>query len=58
MEPLRADKLNASAVCSATGGMGLLRPLVDSGLVPRSLPVSATSLTGYSGGGKKMIAEY
>jgi N-acetyl-gamma-glutamyl-phosphate reductase len=31
---------------------------VDAGLVPRSLPVSATSLTGYSGGGKKMIAEY
>jgi N-acetyl-gamma-glutamyl-phosphate reductase len=35
-----------------------MRPLVDAGLVPRSLPVSATSLTGYSGGGKKMIAEY
>jgi N-acetyl-gamma-glutamyl-phosphate reductase len=35
-----------------------MRPLVDAGLVPRSLLVSATSITGYSGGGKKMIERY
>jgi N-acetyl-gamma-glutamyl-phosphate reductase len=35
-----------------------LRPLVDAGLVPPGLPVSATSITGYSGGGKKMIEQY
>jgi N-acetyl-gamma-glutamyl-phosphate reductase len=35
-----------------------MRPLVDAGLVPASLGVSATSITGYSGGGKKMIEQY
>ena len=34
------------------------RPLVDAGLVPAGLPISASSITGYSGGGKKMIADY
>ena len=36
----------------------LLRPLVDAGLVPAGFPVTATSITGYSGGGKKMIEQY
>jgi N-acetyl-gamma-glutamyl-phosphate reductase len=36
----------------------LLRPLVDAGLVQRELPISAMSITGYSGGGKKMIEQY
>jgi N-acetyl-gamma-glutamyl-phosphate reductase len=35
-----------------------LRPLVDAGIVAPGLPVSATSITGYSGGGKKMIEQY
>ncbi len=35
-----------------------MRPLVDAGLVPAGLGVSATSITGYSGGGKKMIEQY
>ncbi|MGI9154048.1 MAG: N-acetyl-gamma-glutamyl-phosphate reductase [Rubrivivax sp.] len=55
---LRAAKRIANPGCHATCFIALLRPLVDAGLVPRSLPVSANSLTGYSGGGKKMIAEY
>ena len=36
----------------------LLRPLVDAGLVPVAHAVSASSITGYSGGGKKMIEQY
>ena len=44
--------------CHATAFVMLLRPLVDAGLVPATLPVSATSITGYSGGGKKMIEQY
>jgi N-acetyl-gamma-glutamyl-phosphate reductase len=32
--------------------------LIDAGLVPADLPLSATSITGYSGGGKKMIEQY
>jgi len=55
---LRAAKRIANPGCHATCFIALLRPLVDAGLVPRSLPVSANSLTGYSGGGKKMIADY
>jgi N-acetyl-gamma-glutamyl-phosphate reductase len=55
---LRAAKRIANPGCHASSFIALMRPLVDAGLVPQSLPVSATSLTGYSGGGKKMIAEY
>ena len=57
-ERLRAGKRIANPGCHASSFILLLRPLVDAGLVPRTLPVSATSLTGYSGGGKKMIADY
>ena len=44
--------------CHASGFISLVYPLVKSGLMPSSYPVSAFSLTGYSGGGKKMIAAY
>jgi N-acetyl-gamma-glutamyl-phosphate reductase len=55
---LRAGKRIANPGCHATPFILMLRPLVDAGLVPASLPVSATSITGYSGGGKKMIEQY
>lgn len=55
---LRAGKRIANPGCHATAFILLMRPLVDAGLVPAGLPVSATSLTGYSGGGKKMIEQY
>ena len=55
---LRASKRISNPGCHSTGFILLLRPLVDAGLVPRGLPVSATSITGYSGGGKKMIERY
>ena len=55
---LRAGKRIANPGCHASAFIVLLRPLVDAGLVPATLPVSATSITGYSGGGKKMIEEY
>jgi N-acetyl-gamma-glutamyl-phosphate reductase len=57
-ERLRAGKRIANPGCHATAFVALLRPLVDAGLVPHSLPVAATSLTGFSGGGKKMIEQY
>jgi N-acetyl-gamma-glutamyl-phosphate reductase len=44
--------------CHATGFVAALYPLVSRGLVPRDYPVVAFSLTGYSGGGKKLIAAY
>jgi N-acetyl-gamma-glutamyl-phosphate reductase len=55
---LRLSNRIANPGCHATAFILLLRPLVDAGLVPADLPVSATSITGYSGGGKSMIAQY
>jgi N-acetyl-gamma-glutamyl-phosphate reductase len=55
---LREAKRISNPGCHATAFILLLRPLVDAGIVPASLSVSATSITGYSGGGKKMIEQY
>ena len=44
--------------CHASGFISLARPLVELGLVPADYPFTCHSLTGYSGGGKKMIGEY
>ena len=44
--------------CHATGVILLIKPLLEAGLVPADYPFCACSLTGYSGGGKKMIAQY
>ena len=57
-DALRATKRIANPGCHATAFILLLRPLVDAGLIPATHPVSATSITGYSGGGKKMIEQY
>ena len=57
-DALRASKRIANPGCHATAFILLLRPLVDAGLSPATHPVSATSITGYSGGGKKMIEQY
>ena len=55
---IRASKRISNPGCHASAFILLMRPLVDAGLVPASLPVSASSITGYSGGGKKMIEQY
>jgi N-acetyl-gamma-glutamyl-phosphate reductase len=57
-DALRRAKRIANPGCHSTAFIALLRPLVDAGIVARALPVTATSITGYSGGGKKMIEEY
>lgn len=57
-DALRATKRIANPGCHASAFILALRPLVDAGLVPRGLPVAAQSITGYSGGGKKMIEQY
>jgi N-acetyl-gamma-glutamyl-phosphate reductase len=57
-DALRAAKRIANPGCHATAFILLLRPLVEAGLIPAAHPVSATSITGYSGGGKKMIEQY
>jgi N-acetyl-gamma-glutamyl-phosphate reductase len=57
-ELLRKSKRISNPGCHASAFILLLRPLVDAGLVPADLPLTASSITGYSGGGKKMIEQY
>ena len=44
--------------CHASGCVAILKPLMQAGLLKADAPLALTSLTGYSGGGKKMIADY
>ena len=57
-QKIRASKRIANPGCHASAFILLLRPLVDAGVVPAATSISATSITGYSGGGKKMIEQY
>ena len=57
-ERIRQSKRIANPGCHASGFIALIAPLVRAGLVDASAQLSCFSLTGYSGGGKKMIAEY
>jgi N-acetyl-gamma-glutamyl-phosphate reductase len=57
-EAIRGSRRVAVTGCHAAGFVIALAPLVAAGLVPRDYPVACHSLTGYSGGGKSMIAEY
>lgn len=57
-EAIRTSKRVANPGCHATGFISTTAPLVAMGMIPKDYPMSCYSLTGYSGGGKKMIAEY
>ena len=57
-EKIALAKRIANPGCHATGFIALIPPLVENGLLSSDVRLSAFSLTGYSGGGKKMIAEY
>ena len=57
-EKILASKRIANPGCHASGFIALVAPLVESGILPSDALLSSFSLTGYSGGGKKMIAEY
>ncbi len=57
-EAIRTSKRVANPGCHATGFISTTAPLVAMGVIPKDYPMSCYSLTGYSGGGKKMIAEY
>lgn len=48
----------ANPGCHASGFVALVKPLVDAGIIPKDMLLNCFSLTGYSGGGKQMIAEY
>ena len=55
---LRSAKRIAVPGCHASGFIALVYPLIEAGVLPKDALLCAHSLTGYSGGGKKMIAEY
>jgi N-acetyl-gamma-glutamyl-phosphate reductase len=63
LAPDQADKIRTARKvsnpgCYPTGAIALLRPLVDEGLVPADYPISINAVSGYSGGGKSMIANF
>ena len=57
-EKILTGKRIAVPGCHASGFIACVYPLVASGILPKNYPVVCFSLTGYSGGGKKMIAQY
>ena len=57
-EQIAASKRIANPGCHASGFIALVAPLVEAGVLSKETALSCFSLTGYSGGGKKMIAEY
>ncbi len=57
-EAIASSKRVANPGCHASGFIALVAPLVENGLLDPAAELSCFSLTGYSGGGKKMIAEY
>lgn len=57
-EIIKKSKRIANPGCHASGFISLVKPLTENGILPSDAIISAFSLTGYSGGGKKMIADY
>ncbi len=57
-EKIAGAKRVANPGCYPTGGIALLRPLVDAGIMPKDFPVTVNAVSGYTGGGKAMIAEF
>ena len=57
-EAIRNSKRIANPGCHASGFIAGCYPLVAGGVIPKDFPLTAYSLTGYSGGGKSLIAEY
>lgn len=55
---IQTAKRVANPGCHATGFLAGVAPLIQLGVLPKDYPVTCYSLTGYSGGGKAMIAEY
>lgn len=57
-DAIRKARKVANPGCYATGAIALLHPLVEAGLIPPDHPVTINAVSGYSGGGKAMIAAY
>ncbi len=57
-EAIRAARLVSNPGCYASGAIALLRPLVDAALLGRDAAIAINAVSGYSGGGKAMIADH
>ena len=57
-DAIRAARRVANPGCYPTGGIALIRPLVDAGLIALDTPITVNAVSGYSGGGKSMIESY
>lgn len=57
-DKIKASKRIANPGCHASGFVSLIAPLTENGLIAKDEKLSCFSITGYSGGGKKMIAQY
>jgi len=57
-QKIAAAKRVSNPGCYPTGGIALLRPLVDAGIIPTDYPITVNAVSGYTGGGKSMIAEF
>ncbi|HUN49824.1 MAG TPA: N-acetyl-gamma-glutamyl-phosphate reductase [Candidatus Sulfotelmatobacter sp.] len=55
---IAASRRVANPGCYPTGFIALVRPLVAAGLLPRDWPVTVNAVSGYTGGGRSMIAEF
>jgi N-acetyl-gamma-glutamyl-phosphate reductase len=55
---VRAARRVSNPGCYPTGGIALVRPLVEAGLLPADYPLSVNAVSGYSGGGRSMIETY
>ena len=57
-EAIAASRRVSNPGCSPTGFLGLVAPLVRAGVIPADWPMTVNAVSGYSGGGKAMIAEF
>ena len=63
LEPGQAERIAAARRvanpgCYPTGAIALIRPLVDAGLIPPDYPITINAVSGYSGGGRSLIAAF
>ncbi len=57
-ELIKNSKRIANPGCHASGFIALIEPLIKKGIIDKNIALTCFSITGYTGGGKKMIAEY
>lgn len=55
-DAIKKSKRISNPGCYPTGFIGLTKPLVDAGIIPVDTPVTVNAISGYSGGGKQLMA--